>query len=514
MAMPWRGPEFPGEFPTLGYAVADWIAGHCVIPDGDHVGQPFVLTDEQLKFVLWHYRIDPATGRFFFRRSQLVRPQKWGKGPLTAAIICVESRGDVVPDGWDAYGEPVGRPWTTPWTQVTAVSQDQTDNVWRCLQPMIELGPLADLIPDTGETRINVPGGGRIEPVTASARSRLGQRITLSVQDETHSWLETNGGIKLADNQRRNLAGMGGRALETTNAWDPAELSVAQMTAESPRHDIYRDHVLGPPASLGNKRERRKALKVVYGDSWWVDLDRIDAEAEELADRDPVQAERFYFNRVVATADSWLDGDLWDARTNPRSVKDGTRIVLGFDGSQYDDWTCIRAETLDGYQWTPSYGADDRPCLWNPAEHGGEIPRGEVNAAMAELMTRFDVVRVYMDPPYWQSELDAWAAEYGDKRVLGWETRRDVAMSAALERLATDIVSGDLEHDGCRVTSVHVRNARKDRRRDGVTCIRKDRPGSPRKIDAAVTSALAHEAAGDCIAEGLARIRRYGVFTA
>jgi len=88
-------------------------------------------------------------------------------------------------------------------------------------------------IPDTGETRINLPGGGRIEPVTASARSRLGQRITAALQDETHSWTALNGGRRLADNQRRNLAGMGGRFLETTNAWDPAEQSVAQHTHDA-----------------------------------------------------------------------------------------------------------------------------------------------------------------------------------------------------------------------------------------------------------------------------------------
>ena len=32
--MPWRGPEVPGEFPTLGYQVADWIEDMCAIPDG------------------------------------------------------------------------------------------------------------------------------------------------------------------------------------------------------------------------------------------------------------------------------------------------------------------------------------------------------------------------------------------------------------------------------------------------------------------------------------------------
>lgn len=513
--MPWRGPSRPGEFPTLGYSIGDWIEENCVIPDGAHCGDPYELTEEMWRFLVFHYRLVPETGKFFYRRSQLVRPQKWGKGPFSGGIICAEAVGPVTFAGWDAYGEPVAKPWPTPWIQVTAVSQDQTDNVWRALQPMIELGPLADVITDTGETRINLPSGGRIEPVTASAKSRLGQRITLSVQDETHSWVEANGGLRLADNQRRNLAGMGGRAVETTNAWDPAELSVAQTTAESPRKDIYRDHTLGPPFSLGNKRERRKALKAVYADSWWVDLDRIDAEAEELSERDPVQAERFFFNRIVATADAWLDGEVWDAQSEPREIKKGTRIVLGFDGAQYDDWTGFRAETLDppGYQFTPTYGPDNRPCLWNPADFGGEVPRSEVDSAIHHLMTTYDVVRVYADPPYWQSEVDAWAAEFGDKRVLPWETRRDLQMHAALERIVTDIYDRKLTHDGCKITAVHVRNAKKDRRRNGLVCVRKDRPGSPRKIDAAVMSALAHEAAGDCIAAGLAKQRRYMAYT-
>lgn len=183
--MPWRGPSLPGEFPTLGYLVADWIEARCAIPDREYVGSPFLLTDEQLRFVLSFYRLDPGTGRFYFHRGgQLVRPQKWGKGPLSAAVICAEAQGPVCFDGWDADGEPVGKPWATPLIQVTAVSEDQTDNVYSALLPMIELGALGGDIEDTGLGRINLPGGGRIKPVTASAISRLGQRITFALQDQ------------------------------------------------------------------------------------------------------------------------------------------------------------------------------------------------------------------------------------------------------------------------------------------------------------------------------------------
>jgi hypothetical protein len=210
-----------------------------------------------------------------FRRSQLVRPQKWGKGPFSAAIICARGGRPGRVRGWarwDAYrcsdhgcpcgwvyvyepGEPMGRPWATPLIQITAASEDQTDNVYRQLVPMIELGPLADVIPDTGETRINLPGGGRIDPVTSKARSRLGQPVTFVLQDETGTWTEVERRPALADTQRRGLAGMGGRAIETTNAWDPAENSVAQQTAEAAAKDIYRDHRQAPKTlSYGDRR--------------------------------------------------------------------------------------------------------------------------------------------------------------------------------------------------------------------------------------------------------------------
>lgn len=319
--MPWRGPQHEGDFPSLGWEVVDWIESYCVIPDGMHMGQPYKLTDEMVRFIVNHYRVKetasaerPASA-FHYRRSQLVRSQKWGKGPFSAALICAEAVGPVLFDGWGSDGEPVGRPWATPLIQVTAASEDQTANVYAALTPMIEESDeLSLLIPDTGETRINLPGGGRIEPVTSQARSRLGQRVTFVVQDETGTWTKSNGGQNLADTQRRGLAGMGGRAIETTNAWDPSENSVAQQTYESPAKDINRDFRQAPVGlSYTNKAERRRIHKHVYGDSWWIDLDRIEAEAFELVQRDPAQAERFFGNRIVHGMGAWLKPGLWES---------------------------------------------------------------------------------------------------------------------------------------------------------------------------------------------------------
>jgi hypothetical protein len=165
-----------------------------------------------------------------------------------------------------------------------------------------------------------LPGGGYIEPVTASARSRLGQRITFVVQDETHSWVQSNGGLQLADNQRRNLAGMGGRFLETTNAFDPVEASVAQRTFESKAPGTLLDDAEPPAGSVRNKRERRKVLQAVYGDSWWVDLDRIDQEIEALLEHDPAQAERFFLNRKLASEGAAFDVEKFRALAAPKTI--------------------------------------------------------------------------------------------------------------------------------------------------------------------------------------------------
>lgn len=317
--MPWRGPDAEGEVPTLGWVVGEWIEAHCVIPDLDLKGTPYLLTDEMWTFLAHYYRLredaDPErrASAWVYRRGQLVRPQKWGKSPFSAALICAEAIGPVLFAGWDADGEPVGRPWSTALIQVTASSEDQTDNVYDALVPMIDYGPLADVITDTGATRINLPNDGRIDPVTSKARSRLGQRVTFVVQDETGTWTRGNGGLSLATTQNRGLAGMGARGVEITNAWDPAELSVAQQTYESRSTDIYRDYRQSPKGlSYRNKAERRKIHRAVYGDSWWVDLDRIEADAFEILERDPAEAERFFGNRVVAGSDSWLPDKLWE----------------------------------------------------------------------------------------------------------------------------------------------------------------------------------------------------------
>ena len=530
----------PEGFPL--FVALDWIPRHCVIPDGWHQGEPFEMYDWQLQCTAAHYTVKPGARRgqlapaFRYRRSQVVAPQKTGKGPWSATVICLEAAGPAVFAGWAAGGElyqcsahgcgcgwvyeyepgePMGTPWPTPLIQLTATSADQVDNVYRPLQMMIKNGPLQQLM-RVGEDFTRVGDNGRIDVVTSSALSRLGNPITFAMQDETGTYTKVNGLRRVAETQRRGLAGMGGRSVETTNAWDPSEDSVAQSTAESKREDIFRFH-REPPKHLSyrNKAERARIHRHVYAGSTHVDLDAIEAEAAELLERDPSQAERFFGNRIVAGLGAYMDPATWERRKAPREVPGGSQVALAFDGSDVSDWTGIRLETGSGYQFTPVYGPDRLPCIWDPAEFGGQVPRLEVDAAVRELYERYEIVRGYFDPPYWETEIDQWAEDLGDRKVLRWYTRSVTRMHPAAERLLTDTGKADtpFTHDGCKVTELHAGNARKSARPGGRYVLAK--PSDAQKIDLCVVSVMVHQAAGDATAAGEFRSRQsYEILTA
>src|SRR5690606_8044538 len=119
--MPWRGPDYKGEFPTLGFIVGEWIEENLIVPDGPRKGEPFRLTDEQWNHLLWTYRLKPTarpemgSQAFEYYGALLVRPQKSGKDPLAAAKCCAQGLGTGRIECWVADGERVGSEITTSW---------------------------------------------------------------------------------------------------------------------------------------------------------------------------------------------------------------------------------------------------------------------------------------------------------------------------------------------------------------------------------------------------------------
>ena len=183
---------------------------------------------------------------------------------------------------------------------------------------------------------------------------------------------------------------------------------------------------------------------------------------------------------------------------------DGTQVCGGFDGSENDDWTAIKLETIGGHIFTPAVGVDREPTIWDPkASPTGRIQRPLVFEAWREIFARFEVERVYCDPGFrdeksWETDIERWAAELGDEVFVPWDNTKLERMFPALRRFEADLESG-ITHDGCPITETHMRNASKVHRGERYTL---GKPAQHQKIDAVVTSVMAHEAAADARSAG------------
>ena len=61
-------PEMPK---SLGFLFADWIAWHCVVPNGFDLGKPFELVGWQLENAIDFYRVKPDAGLFLWVRVRV-----------------------------------------------------------------------------------------------------------------------------------------------------------------------------------------------------------------------------------------------------------------------------------------------------------------------------------------------------------------------------------------------------------------------------------------------------------
>jgi hypothetical protein len=546
--MPWRGPEFEGERPTLGYYVLDWMMQNLAQPGRDD-GEPFLPTQEQAEFLLRYYEVHPVTGRRVIHRALLSRPRGWGKSPFVGAIALAEACADVVADGFDADGEPVGRPWhsiRTPLVRIAAVTEQQTDNTWL---PLLEMARGRSLSTDYGldvlDTVIYLPRG-ELSPITSSATSTKGDPACFASLDQTEEWKGSNGGVRLAKVMRFNAAKLGGSLIETPNAFTPGEGSVAEQSAadyqaildgRSRARGILVDHREAPPdTDMTDERSIVAGLRYAYGDSsdhpdgcvlhdppcppGWSPIERLTSEFWDTSN-DPQDLRSDLLNQVTHASDAWLsEPEVRAASDLGRVVQPGERVVLGFDGSRRrsrgvtDATALIGCRLSDGHLFTlgvweaperPQIGPDGKVIEW-------QVPVVEVLAAIAEAFATYDVVGMYADPAKWESHVADWEAAYGRRLqvqatrqhpIEWWMTGgRSVLIVRALEKFHTAITEGELTHDGSSALVRHLCNARRRVSRSGLQ-IAKAHPDSPKKIDAAVAAVLAWQCRLDAIAKGV-----------
>ena len=587
----WDGPRDPQGYIlphlTLGWQVLEWIKKNLLAdetgPDGKPL--PYDLTDEQKRFILWFYAID-ETGRFLYREIVLQRLKGHGKDPLASVIAAVEFVGPCRFAGWSArrrddlgldVGDPIAKPHPRAWVQVAAVSLEQTKNTMKLFNGLFTDECKAEHGIDIGKTVIYAYGGMKaIEAVTSSPASLEGNRPTLVIKNETHHWKQNNEGVAMAEAIERNATKSKGGAARTfsiTNAPEPSVESVALTerrdfeaqeagsmiqtgvlydSLEAPKEarlrplfpDERRGAELADVEPLeSDVKERltrlyiKRVLEAVRGGAWWLDIPGL---TDSILKGKVSLSLRFWYNRIVANEDAWVDPDAVDASVRPdipelrRGISDPLLLVEAgwqivgreepvvafFDGSKSDDSTAIVGCRLsDGYcfligVWQKPKGERGKSWL---------APRNAVDRRVEKMFERFNVVAFWGDPShakddaedessYWMPMLDKWMRKHKDrldpkhwpvksglaKHAINWDMSgadKTKTFIAAAEQTVEDFETlNDVEEyepsfqiDGHPVLVAHLKHAieHEDPRGWG-TSLSKEQKDSPKKIDAAV----------------------------
>lgn len=561
---------------SLGWLASAWIEHFGIYGPGDIAGTPLrpgvegaiPLTDELVEFTVDAYALD-RRGRRLYDSCFYSRPKGSWKSGFAALVALFEALGPCRFAGWatggEAYefmdfryvyqpGEPMGRPIVRPFIRILATEEEQAGNVYDTIYDNLLDGPLREAFrrkDDIGLTRVYLPDKGEIRPSTASDASKDGGLETHVSFDETHLYI-TPALRRMYATVRRNLTKRKDAepwSIETSTMYQPGQNSVAEqshtlatniLAGKVKRPRLYFNHRQAPAnVDLADEKSLRAGLVEAYGDAAsYTDFDR---KVDEIYDpRNSVEdSRRYYLNQVTAHSEAWVTPQEVDSIAREGYVPpDGDQVTLGFDGARTNDHAAlIGCEVESGHLF--------RVEIWQPEDHGGQIPVSHVKEAVAAAFERWDVVGFYADVHLWESAIEDWEQDYGDqlcakstaRHPVAWDMRGKASDDAdaaegvlagqkavvrAVQGLeaaiveAAGLVAGVTDEDeraalleggtlpvtfdGDKEFRQHLVNARRRPSRFGGVTFSKESPGSPNKVDAVAAATLARQCRQDYLA--------------
>lgn len=525
-------------WPSLGGPICDLIEERAVFGPGSLKGLPAKLDDEKRAAIWKAYEVYPRgheyEGRRRFRRVRI----SWRKGTAKTEFggwLCfaeLHPDGPVRFDGWDAAGNPVGRPVRDPYIPMLAYTEEQVmELAYGVLYTVVTEGPDADLF-DAGLDRIVRLGDtgradGKAVPLANSPNSRDGARTTFQYYDETHR-LTLPSHLAAYETMEANLPKRpldDPWSLGTTTAGRPGMGSVAEKDKDE-ADAIAKGEVEEPEmfyfhreASTGHDLTsmagRVEAIREASGPSVaeWSDLRSI-AKQWDRPGADKSYLERTWLNRWTQADAQAYDPVRWAELVRPSfTLAKGAMVTVGLDGSRWKDTTTlVVTDVLSKVQ--VAY------AVWAPDEDN-PVDLAEVNAKADEIFSNYDVLRMYGDPAFGFDKLMAeWSGKYGPKKVVEYYTdSRNLRSTALMCRAYSQAIeSGEVFNDGDPVMASHIGNSQKrdakivDDEGKPLWVMAKERHDSPNKIDYAMAGGLSWRACLDAISAGLAVAKpTYGV---
>lgn len=501
---------------TLGWGFLSWCGVWL-----RHRGDPWVFTMEQARFVLWYYAV-VASGDFLYHSAMLQRLKGWGKDPLAACIAVGSLHAPIVFDHWDG-DRPVGRDEPDAWTQIAAVTQDQTKNTTKLFPGLISVEAQKYYGIQIGKMNVWSDHDRRqVEAVTASPAALEGGRPKQVIRSEIQEWTASNAGHDMAGaiegNATKAEVAAPARILDIFNAFRPGRDSVAERAREAweetqgddplrADYGVLLDSLEAPPKAPLTAEDAPGVVRSIAGDATWLDTRPDGRIVKSILNpaNSASESRRKWYNQITGTEDAWVEPRWVDQCARPdMRIEDDERIVMFGDGSKSGDATGIVACRLsDGFMQTLHF---------QQPKAGELVNRAAVREAVADAFDRYKVRAFYFDPShakaddaieddrFWWPMVDEWHQTYSG-RLQMWpiksgDRKHSIAFDMlkpgpqqifqpAVSQLAEELANGTaLHHGGARLRQ-HMKNAKRREGKYGVT-IGKETRSSSRKIDLAV----------------------------
>lgn len=511
---------------SLGWGFLSWTTRWLT----GKAGRPWWWTAEQTRFLLWYYAVE-STGEPTYHTGALQRIKGWGKDPTAAGVSTGSLHAPVIFDRWEG-DRPIGRDDPEAWTQIAAVSQEQTKNTMKLFPALIPQETRDRYGIQIGKTAVWSDGDRRqIEAITSNPDSVEGGRPKQIIRAETQNWLATNGGHAMVGAMEGNAAksevGTPARILDIFNAYRPGRDSVAERAreawestqgddAENADYGVLWDSLEAPPAAPFTREAIPEVVRSVAGDAKWLDVRPNGRILKSCMNPENSVSEsrRKWFNQIVGTEDAWAQPRWVDDPRNRRKdakLADGDQVVLFGDGSKSgDDTGLIAVRMSDGlaellHHQHPGRDSDGKPIL---------VDRHRLDEAVIKAFDRFKVVAFWFDPShakaddaveddrFWWPLVDQWHERYHRRlKKEFWPVKSgprshsiafDMSGSAAQQlfqpavtQVAEEMEAGDTPYCDSAALRRHLKNARRREGRFGIT-IGKESRSSTRKVDLAV----------------------------
>lgn len=504
---------------TLGWGFLAWTSYWLT----DKTGKPWIWTPEQTRFLLWYYAVT-TNGDFLFHSGVLQRLKGWGKDPTGAGISAGSLHAPVVFDRWEG-DRPIGRDEPDAWTQIVAVSQEQTANTLKLFPSLIPAETRAYYGIQIGKLNVWSDGDRRqIQAITSNPLSVEGGRPKQIIRAETQNWNDSNGGHDMAGAMEGNAAKASAdapaRILDICNAFRPGEDSVGQRIREgwdstqgddaaAVEYGLLYDSLEAPPEAPLSAEAAPSVLEAIRGDSTWLDVRPNGRIVKSIMNpaNPPSESRRKWYNQIVAAEDALIDPFSWDAHKDSSiHVATEEQIFMFFDGSKSDDHTgLVGCRLSDGHVfqlgvWKQPPGAR-RTERW-------VVDRALVNARVRECMDRYTVIGFWADPSdtrddetgerFWGGLVDEWHRDFAsglefwakkagdDQHAVAWDMRgitHQRMFTEATMQFVNDVETpGSFTHDGSAMLTQHAKNGRRRPNKYGVG-VGKEGRESARKID-------------------------------